>query len=720
MKRYTLFVAKHRKQLFILFILMNLTAIIGITQIRLNSDFSLFTTSDSSHRQHIDMMDSLFPASEEIIFVLESPDTALTPGFVELFTGFQNFADSLDGTDFIAGPAQALALSGSKLNSDSISANDLIIFEQANQKLGKFKPLKVSNGKLYAVVTVFINSSFHKANLISLESYLKKHHAKYYAMGNHYIQYKVIDYLLIILSFLPLTALTLLLLTFRSQMKSMKATILSVIPAGIAALWTLGIMGISGDVSTTSVIAPIFTIVIGSADGLHFVSHVQDKRREGEEKLASIYKTLHIVGVPLIITTVTSIAGFMALLVMNTDAIKSLAIYASIGIALAGVATWLILPLILTGNINIQSKAGKHPKPLFKLNKVHPAITLSVIGVLIVIGVIGTLRVNHEFNQVDIFKPYTAIQKSFRKITEVNHGSLPVFAVIKSDKNILSAKNADAVLGFEQLVIDSGYAGNAVSYYDYIMMAAKNISGNDAPYPSDPISMFMITSMMQRNAGDRMDYLYNKKANAVRLIIFPADLKNARLDEIQSAGMAFSERSGLAVVITGVQYLMKDLNDNMARNQGLTLIIAFVLIFISLLISLRSFMPALLSLIPIGITVVILYGFLGWSGISLNLITATIFSIAIGVGIDYAVHYTSVWMTYKMEGHTSAEANDFAYSYTARPIITNALGLSIGLTALMLSPLTIHMHVSILMWVSMITSVFVSLALLPIMLKCLK
>jgi len=117
---------------------------------------------------------------------------------------------------------------------------------------------------------------------------------------------------------------------------------------------------------------------------------------------------------------------------------------------------------------------------------------------------------------------------------------------------------------------------------------------------------------------------------------------------------------------------------------------------------------------------VILYGFLGWSGISLNLITATIFSITIGVGIDYAVHYTSVWMTFKREGRSSKEANDLAFTYTARPIITNALGLSIGLTALCLSPLTIHMHVSVLMWVSMITSVFVSLSLLPIMLGRLK
>ena len=45
-----------------------------------------------------------------------------------------------------------------------------------------------------------------------------------------------------------------------------------------------------------------------------------------------------------------------------------------------------------------------------------------------------------------------------------------------------------------------------------------------------------------------------------------------------------------------------------------------------------------------------LFAFLGLSGISLNLFSATIFSITIGVGIDYAIHYTSIFNKYKSDG----------------------------------------------------------------------
>lgn len=67
-------------------------------------------------------------------------------------------------------------------------------------------------------------------------------------------------------------------------------------------------------------LAPIFTIVIGSADGLHFVTHVQEARKEGKDRFYSIAVTLKMVGIPMIITTVTSVAGFMALLAMKPKA----------------------------------------------------------------------------------------------------------------------------------------------------------------------------------------------------------------------------------------------------------------------------------------------------------------------------------------------------------------------------------------------------------------
>jgi hypothetical protein len=173
----------------------------------------------------------------------------------------------------------------------------------------------------------------------------------------------------------------------------------------------------------------------------------------------------------------------------------------------------------------------------------------------------------------------------------------------------------------------------------------------------------------------------------------------------------------MSIATTGVQYMMMDLNDSMFSNQIMSSSLAIVIVFILLLISFQKVLPSLISLIPIIVTTLFLFGFLGFTGISLNILTTTIFSITIGVGIDYAIHFTSVFIHLRNEGYSSADAALRAYSYSAKPIIANALGLSLGLSSLMLSPLQIHMNVSLLMWTTMTISVLFSLTFLPTALK---
>ena len=165
---------------------------------------------------------------------------------------------------------------------------------------------------------------------------------------------------------------------------------------------------------------------------------------------------------------------------------------------------------------------------------------------------------------------------------------------------------------------------------------------------------------------------------------------------------------------------MYELNQMMIQGQKTSLIIAFALVFVFLLISLRKFVVSLLAMFPILLTTMFMFAFLGLTGISLNLFTTTIFSITIGVGIDYAIHFTSIYQEYKKEGMAGKEAVDESIRFSSRPIIANALGFAMALSALMISPLKVHLYVSSLMWVSMILSSLLSLSFLPTLLRKLK
>ncbi|QWB96202.1 MMPL family transporter [Mycoplasmatota bacterium] len=226
-------------------------------------------------------------------------------------------------------------------------------------------------------------------------------------------------------------------------------------------------------------------------------------------------------------------------------------------------------------------------------------------------------------------------------------------------------------------------------------------------------SVSMIYQMVSSDENSTIHNLMDIDSNTIRILVFPIDLNNSTLENIEDTVDAMQ----LDTSVTGVQYLMKDLNDSISLMQLQSILLAFAVVFVMLIITLKSLKIAFYSLIPILVTVLSLYGFLGISQIPLNITTVIIFSITIGVGIDYAVHFSSVYKTYLSETHDNNLAIKEAYGHSSRPIIANALGISLGLTALMFSPLTIHFNVSILMWVSMIVSVVLTLTLLPFIFK---
>ncbi len=101
--------------------------------------------------------------------------------------------------------------------------------------------------------------------------------------------------------------------------------------------------------------------------------------------------------------------------------------------------------------------------------------------------------------------------------------------------------------------------------------------------------------------------------------------------------------------------------------------------------------------------------------INLSVVTATMAGITIGVGIDYAIHYSTLFRYH--EKMKSDEPHVRAFEDTSKPIIANILGLALGLTVMNLSPLMIHTYLSLIMWTTMLASSSLSLTILPYLLS---
>ncbi|MEA2077346.1 MAG: MMPL family transporter [Candidatus Marinimicrobia bacterium] len=683
--RFTNLMEKRKKLYFTLFIVLMVFATVGIFRVNSDSNLLIFMPNHSPSKTIFDEMNVIFENEDELIVLLHTGKDSLDADIQNTVIELHDTLVSLPCIAYIVSPV---------MNHEFIEMNLVEDFASA----------KFHNGEWKIFLSLFADSTINRKAIEQIDNILDDSGIPYNVSGTAYIQKRVVDIVTTVTTYLPLIAIFLVMLIFRFQMRSWKATFLSIVPALVGAIWVMGLLGwIGEDVSIITAIAPLFTLIIGSADGLHFVSHYLESRAEGRTQKDAVGRTLHLVGIPMVITTVTSAGGFLSLLVMDTNAVRELAFFSSAGIAFAGIATWFILPLFLINFIDFKKEKIRPPRfdgHFFKKFWGWPSVVIA----LLVIGAafLGFRNVQTDFNQLSLFKESTDVIENAEAITEVQGGSMPLYVFVKHENNIL---DTDLRANIATLTDTLRTYGGVISPYEIVDGIMNQPAMRMMRYFS-PERAILSDFLDQNNMP--LKHMVNLDNEALKITVLPREITTDYLIELRDVVENIPNENA-QIDITGMSYIMEDLNRGMVRNLKNTLIVSVFVMLMLLLITFRRLRPSIFSLIPVIITSWFLYGFLGLSGIHLTVISSLIFSIAMGINVDYAIHLTSVSLELK--------SLDKGFAYAVRPIVSNAVGLAVGMSVLFFTPLTVHRDITILMWVSMLMSMFLSLTLLPTILK---
>ncbi|MEN3202104.1 MAG: MMPL family transporter [Atribacterota bacterium] len=144
----------------------------------------------------------------------------------------------------------------------------------------------------------------------------------------------------------------------------------------------------------------------------------------------------------------------------------------------------------------------------------------------------------------------------------------------------------------------------------------------------------------------------------------------------------------VAYRITGTPIISNRVNEMLFSQQAKSMILAFAIVFGLLLLQLASLRRASIAMVPILLTVATSFGIMGWFEIPLNVATLMVASIAIGAGIDYAIHFSARWYK-EIATNSGSQALRATLLNTGRGILLNALGVAGGSYVMALS--RIHM-----------------------------
>jgi predicted RND superfamily exporter protein len=513
------------------------------------------------------------------------------------------------------------------------------------------------------------------------------------------------------LYYLPPLAVGLILLVFIFVIRSVRLTLLAILPAVITVLWSYGTILWSGHkLDAVNSIAPIFILVLGTVYGLHFISHFIDSSYEHTGRQRIIRATLGTVGWPIVLATLTTMAGFAALTWTDIYPVKTVGLFTTIGIFFAGFLTLVLLPALLSiVTISKMPPRVSHSRVarLVVATSKHRIPIIAVFLVIVGVSAFYIPRVEVVSHRLMYFKEGSQIITTYGKLENNFDWSFSLVGELAVDGGITALGDqtqAHNVLAVERDLESLPFVGSAYSAYDLIKGANLMISGRDE-YPEDLGNITGLASTMSP------EYIASWiSPDGFRLVVRTEELRSDDISELNG----FLEDHGDTIrTITGIPVLLDNMNKAVTQSQIRSVSLAFGLIFIILLVTLRNLRAAVAGLLPIVITVLGILGFLALSKIHLHFVTAILSAISIGVGVDYCIHVLLGIYSFRREGAGYRESVDRALSVVSGPVIANALGITIGLCTLFLAPLKLHADVAAVLSLAMMLSAMGALLLIP-------
>ncbi len=283
---------------------------------------------------------------------------------------------------------------------------------------------------------------------------------------------------------------------------------------------------------------------------------------------------------------------------------------------------------------------------------------------------------------------------------------------------------------------EAEYSGGALSADQLLKALQKEINYKGAAYyeiPTDlqkygKTSQQELTALIQNyllllagNTQGLIDDIYTPRALKINIQLRTVGQKDS--DKAVSAIMDYINANfpkDIQVKKSGTILIEESLNKLVVESQLISLAVSLGIVFLILTVYYRSLVAGIIGIIPLLISIALNFGFMGFMGIKLNIGTAMVASFAIGIGIDYTIHYLAA---YHHEYMPRKEDEDFlirTFYGTGKAIFFNALSVGAGFAVLMLSKFNMLSDLGFLIALIMLTSSFASLTVLPTLLSMIK
>jgi uncharacterized protein len=480
--------------------------------------------------------------------------------------------------------------------------------------------------------------------------------------------------------------------------------------------------------SLITLLAPVLLIAVANDYGIHMVARYQELNasRTNESIKQKAVRITRDLWKPIMLTGLTTIAGISSLWAHTMIPARQMALIASIGILMAIIFSLTLLPALLSllpkskhvptltgkSGSNKRNVLGRFSFFVVRNKKLIPKVALAVT-LLISIGIFF-LKV--DSNDENFFPDRHEVKQAAHIINSKFGGSQSISLLFSGD--MLSPELLQRMESYGEEMEQFGAVDFTMGFSGVVREISKAL--ND---PGDPlydlipptreaVAQYMELYAMNGNP-DELEQLVDFNYEHAHLMIRINDPNIETVNGIIKKLEEITRDDPAVEAIGGNGYVQTELANRVLKGTYYSLGIALFIIFLLVSIIFRSLKAGLLGILPLSISVVVLFGVMGLTGIRLDVATALLSSVMIGVGVDYTIHFLWRYREERKLNRPATEAVITTITTTGRGIIFNALSVIVGFSVLMLSSFTPIRFFGVLVVVSILSCLVGALVILP-------
>ncbi|MCZ6782990.1 MAG: efflux RND transporter permease subunit [Proteobacteria bacterium] len=475
--------------------------------------------------------------------------------------------------------------------------------------------------------------------------------------------------------------------------RSVRAVVVAMTTITVALVWTLGVIATLGvKLNLVTIVVPILSLVIGFAYAIHIVAAYYEavRSRSSGDRKAVMLEAMRQVSLPTLLTGATTAAGFLSLATSPLGAIKEFGVFATLGVLSTMVAVLTLAPsmlqiLPLPKSERRRSGGGRVDRLLIAVADFDMRNRIAILatgGLIAVLALLATTRINVSTDFITTFPKQSQVRANFEEINEIFGGSGTVNVILSSSSQnaFKEPVNLRHMRDFQRWLESQPEIGATTSLVDYVMLINRGFNGNDPEFFEIPESKRMVTQLLFFGANDEIENFVNSRYETVNVLA-----RTTSGDSGDTAALADRIEEHLATLpehlegrVTGNTVLVARTMDDIAWGQAVSLLSAFTIIFIILALLFTSARVGFIALIPNILPVLVYFGILGITGVTLNTTTGLVACLVLGIAVDDTIHYLSHFNSEAKRKADERQGVIDALLHVGRPITFTSIALCLG------------------------------------------